>query len=391
MNKEKIIWLKIKANSYYNLFIKLNEIGITIYDNYKDKDYIHIKTTYSDYKKLKKYLVSYDIIFDDVTGLSKLKQILKKYQVFTLAVIISIFLLFMVNSLIFRIDIKSSNKNIQNLLRQELEKNGLKKFSFKKNHSEIEKIVNKILDNNKNTLEWFEIKYDGLVMVVNVTEKTKINKEKNYSNCNIVATKDAKILNINLYRGVSLKEINDYVLKDEVIISGSITYNEEVKNNVCASGEVFGEVWYKVKVTVPFKETYLNYTGNNRYNLGVKINDQEYTIFKSRIKKKKNKNINLYKLNDFEINLIKEKEYEIKTHELSENEAFIKANELAINKVNLRLNDEEEILYKKVLKNEVNDSTIYVELFIVTKEKIGKMVLVEEEISSDNKSSNESN
>lgn len=371
MNNEKIIWIKIETDKYYNLLIKLNDIGIVLYDNKKSKNYLLIKTTYSDYKKIKKYLVSYKVTHYSNSGVVKIKEIVKKYNFFTIGIIIGIIMLFFVNNMIFKIEVKSTNKNIQNLVEKELKNNGVKIFSLKKNHKKIEKIVEKILEDNKNTLEWLEIKYDGLILIANVTEKTNTNDLEEDKVCNIVAKTDAKIMSLNVYRGVALKEINDYVLEGEILLSGNITYNEEVKNTVCASGKVFGEVWYKVKLDVPFKENYIKYTGKNRYNINVKINDNNYEIFRSRIKNKKNENTNLYKLDDFEINLIKEKEYVKKAKILSEKEAYEKGIFLALEKVKLKLEDNEEILMKKVLKKEVNDSTIYLEIFVVTKENIG--------------------
>ena len=38
---------------------RLNKIGITIYDNKKEEDYILIKIKIDDYDKIKKYLISY--------------------------------------------------------------------------------------------------------------------------------------------------------------------------------------------------------------------------------------------------------------------------------------------------------------------------------------------
>lgn len=379
MNKEKIIWVKINTNSYYNIFIKLNDMGITIYDNKKIDNNIIIKTNYEDYLKMKKYLISYKIDIYDTSGILKIKEIFNKYIVFTIGMIFSIILLFIVNNLIYKIDIKSANKNIRELVKNELENNGITILRFKKKHKDIEKIVSNILDNNKDTLEWLEIKYDGLVMIVNVTEKTPTEEEESYQNCNIIATSDAKITSLNIYRGVALKEINDYVLKGEVILSGSIMHNEEIKNTVCASGEVYGEVWYKLKVEVPFKENYLKYTGKSRYNLNIKIDDDKYKILKSRIKKHKDEETNLYKLNDFEINLVKEKEYTEETRFLTEEDAYNKGMKLGIDKIKLNLDDKEEILLKKVLKKEVNNSTIYLEIFVVTKENIGKRIIVKEE------------
>ena len=382
MNK-KIIWIKIEVNSYYNLLLKLNNIGINVYDIKKLNDYILIKTLYSDYKRIKKYLVTYKVSIYSYTGLEKIKLFLKKYWVFTITNIIGIIMLLCVNNLIFKVEIKTNNANIKNLLIEELEKYNLTKMRFKKSHKNIEIIVKDILKNNKDKIKWLEIKYDGLVMIVNVTETISENINDEYPNCNIIASKDAKISSLNVYRGIALKEINDYVMKNDIILSGSITHNEEVKNTVCASGEVYGEVWYKVKVEVPFEETKKEYTGKNRYNLNIKINDNIYNIFKSRIKIKDEKITNLYKLNDFEINLVKEKEYIEKKSKISVDDAYNKGITLAIEKINLLLDEDEKIIDKKVLKKEVNDSTIYLEIFIVVKENIGTLQVLDEEVEND--------
>lgn len=382
MNKERIVWVKIEANNYYNVLIKLNNIGITLYDNEKNKNYILIKTTYSDYIRIKKYLISYKVSIHSSSGLQKLKELMSKYIAFMISVVIGILILFLANNMIFKVDVKSPNKNIQRLLINELNKYGLGSMKLKKNHKKVEVIVNKILDNNKDVLEWLEVKYDGLIMIVNVTEKTEEERSENYPRCNIVATTDAKITSLNIYRGVPLKEINDYVLKGDILLTGDIIHNEEIKNTVCASGEVYGEVWYNVKVEIPFKENYIKYTGKNRFNLSIKIDDTKYQIFKSRLNDKKIEETNLYKLNDFEINLVKEKEYITKTKILTEEEAYNKGINKALEKVKLTLDNNEEILYKKVLKKDINDSTIYLEIFIVTKENIGVLQVVEEEAES---------
>jgi len=378
MNENKILWVRIDTDRYYNLLLKLNTMGISIFDNKKRKDYILIKTTFKDYKKIKKYLISYKVKINSTAGLFKIKEIICKYKIFIISVIMGILMLFIVDNIIIKIDVKTNNEKIKNLVINELSKNNIKKLGFKKDHNKIEKIVSNILDDNKNVLEWLEIKYDGLIMIVEVVEKTNTQEEKNYKNCNIIASTDAKIISLNINRGVALKEINDYVLKDEIILSGSIIHNEEVKNTVCASGKIYGEVWYKVNLEIPFKENYIYYTGKNRYNFSVKINDNSYEILKSRIKNKKNKVTNLYKLDDFEINLIKEKEFIEKTKILTEKEAYDKGILLALEKINLKLDKNEEVLMKKVLKKDVNNSTIYLEIFVVTKESIGVLQEVRE-------------
>ena len=387
MKNSYLIWVKIKTNSYYNLLIKLNDIGINIYDNKKYSNYVLIKVNYSDYKKIKKYLVSYKSSIDSYVGIPRIKNMIKKYFVFIISNVIGIALLLFVNNLIFKVEIRSPDQKIQKLVLNELKKYNLGKMKLKKNHYKIESIVSKILDDNKKELEWLEIKYDGLFMIVNVVEKSKekTTLENNY--CDILSKTDAKISSLNIYRGVPLKEINDYVYKDEVIISGNIMHNEEVKNKVCASGIVYGEVWYNIKIKIPLEEEYIEYTNRNRYNLGIVNNKNNYLVFKSRLKTKEEERINLYKLNNFEINLVKEKEYVIKTRKLTSEEAFNKAIDKGIATIKLKLNKNEEILLQKVLKKKINDSTIYLELFVVTKEEIGYTKALEEELISDEKSS----
>lgn len=384
-----ITWVKIETNKYYKVISKLSDIGINIYDNKIFNNYILIKTNYSDYKKINKYLKSYKVNIYSSSGIARIKEVLKKYFVFSISTVIGIILLIFVNNLIFKIDVKSNNKEIQELITKELNKHDLGILKLKKSHKTVEKIVEQILNDNKEVIEWLEIKYDGLVLIVNVTEKTsKINFDNN-DYCNIVATTNAKILSMNLYRGIAVKELNDYVNKGDIIVSGDITHNEEIKNNVCANGEIYGEVWYKVNVEVPYKVTYIHYTGKNRYNLSIQIDDKEYLIFKSRIRNKKKEASHLYELNDFSINLVKEKEYVTKTKILSEKEAYNKAVSLALEKVKIKLNDDEEILLKKVLKKQANDSTIYLEIFIVTKENIGALQVLEKESLNDNRNGNE--
>ena len=173
----KIVWVKIKNKRYYNTLIKLNEIGITLYETKKDKDYLLIKTSLKDYKRIKKYLVSYEVEIYDLSGFLKVKELVKKYLVFILSSLLSIIILMLANLMVFKIDIKSNKESIRELLLEELKKYGLKVGTLKHNHKDIEVIVQNILENNKDILEWLEIKYDGLIMVVNVTEKTIFNDE----------------------------------------------------------------------------------------------------------------------------------------------------------------------------------------------------------------------
>ncbi len=374
-----LLWIKIEYDTkYYRLTEKLYNIGINIYEIKNFSNYLLIKISYEDYEKLKKYLKSYNISIFSYTGIKKLEKYAMKNFVFFISLFIGVIILLIVNNMIFKIEIKTNNKEIYEMVNESLKENNIKVFTLKKRHKSVEKIVEKILQENEKDIEWLEIVYDGLKMKVLVTEKIKFNSEVEYKHCNVVASSSGKIISMNVYKGDVLKEVNDYVNKGDILISGEITHNEEVKDILCAKGEVYGEVWYKIKVSVPFVEEYKEYTGKNRYNFQIKTNNQKFKIFKDRLKSYEEKYENIYKLNDFEINFVKEKEYIIKNKKLSEEEAYEKAFKDGVDKIQNNLSKDEEILVKKVLKKSIFDSTIYLELFVVTKEEIGEVEIVEE-------------
>lgn len=374
-----LLWIKIEYDTkYYRLTEKLYNIGINIYEIKNFDNYLLIKISYEDYEKLKKYLKSYNISIFSYTGIKKLEKYAMKNFVFFISLFIGVIILLIVNNMIFKIEIKTNNKEIYEMVNESLKENNIKVFTLKKRHKNVEKIVEKILQENEKDIEWLEIVYDGLKMKVLVTEKIKFNSEVEYKYCNVVASSSGKIISMNVYKGDVLKEVNDYVNKGDILITGEITHNEEVKDILCAKGEVYGEVWYKIKVSVPFVEEYKEYTGKNRYNFQIKTNNQKFKIFKDRLKSYEEKYENIYKLNDFEINFVKEKEYIIKNKKLSEEEAYEKAFKDGVDKIQNNLSKDEEILVKKVLKKSIFDSTIYLELFVVTKEEIGEVEIVEE-------------
>ena len=119
-------------------------------------------------------------------------------------------------------------------------------------------------------------------------------------------------------------------------------------------------------------------TGKKSYNLNIKIDDKNYKILRSKYKKSEDNKEVLYKLNDFQISLVKEEELKLKKVKLTEKEAFNKGLKLVDEKIKLKLSAKEEILEKKVLKKVINDSTMVLDIFVVTKENIAKQISMKE-------------
>ena len=372
------IWVKIYYDDYYKLLERLNKASISFFDTKIYKKYLLIKVTEEDYLRLKKYLGSYKITKYNEVGIFKIKSIIKMRKGFIISLLIGVLFLIIINNIVIQINILTNDKKIEKLVSESLDKYNIKAFTFKKKHFKVEEIVNKIIEDNKDYIEWLEIRYDGMKMIVEVTKKREEEIKTTDKYCSIVAKSDAKIISYNINSGEAVIKLNQYVNKGDTLVSGLIKNNEEVKNVVCAKAKVYGEVWYKVKIEVPFNnEEYLE-TGKKSFNINLKVNDNNYKILRSKYKKTKDDKEILYQLNDFKIELVKENELKLKKIKLTEKEAFKKGLKLVEDKINLKLSDDEELLEKKVLKKVINDSTMVLDIFVVTKENIAKQISMEE-------------
>ena len=352
-------------------FLVENEI---YYTNYKYiNNEIFIKIDYKNYKKIRKFCGKKNIKIINFHGLIKLKKDFYKEYIFLLSFIFSILLIYFLSNITFNIKIITGNKKLSDKLYMELEEYGIKKYSFVKSYDEINKIKEKILNNNSDSLEWIEITKEGTKYIINITERVK-NAEKGIINSrNLVSSKDALILKIISRSGMPVKSVNDYVKKGEIIISGNIVRGEEIVGTTYADADVYGEVWYTSVVDVPFYYKEYTPTGKeiNHYYL-------DFPSFKlTLLGYYKNNNV----ISEKEIlidkpylffKLIKEKKrvYEYKEYKVNEEEALKEAIKRATKSIEVLLKDDEYIIDKKVLKNTVFSSKISVEVFFRVYENI---------------------
>lgn len=348
-------------------YIKYNEIFVQIRKTNIDR-VMELKTIY-------------EIEVVEVYGIDKLKQIIKKYKYIIISIIISFLFILYLSNTIFSINIMHNDKNLRELLLNELRENDIKVYSLKKNYKYITKVKTKILEKYKDKIEWLEIENSGTKCIVRV-EMRKINNIKSTDiKRNVVAKKDAIIMSITSTKGEILKYKNDYVKKGDVIISGNIYFNENIKDTVEANGKVYGEVWYKAVVEYPLKyreekildkekNIYIFKLGNFNFKLNTIKNynvvSKERTILK-----------HLF----LPISLIKQtnKKIEYIEQSLTKDEAVTKASEYAIMKMKSKLNDNEYIINTKNLKVEQNNSKIVIEMFFSVCEDITDYAIIEGE------------
>lgn len=362
-----IIVLSVKTKNVDRFLTNLYKLNIDIFKvdvvSYRE---IIVEIYEKDLNKVKKLSILNKIDVIDYKGIKDKKNKFKFNKTLIFSLCFGLVVLIFLSNIIFSIEVVHTSSEIRTFIMNELKENGIKTLQFKKSFSELEKIKNNILDNNKDKLEWLEINRIGTKYVIKLEERKINNYVEDYIYQDIIATSDAVIKKIIATSGVKVKEVNEYVKKGETIISGSIYLNEELKENVKAMGEVYGEVWYKLSVEYPIINDFKEETGNKKTVYSINFFDNSFIIFnKNNYKNSYIKKDILLKNNIIPISFSKDTIYEqnVISGIYTEGEALLNARDYAKEKIKEMLDEDEYIISDKVLKYSVNSNTIYMDIF----------------------------
>ena len=374
-----IIWIETSCIDYYRFINRLSYLRLNILEIKRDNNIVYLKIYKKDYNKFKKYLISYKFNIKKKLGIVSLIDIIKSNYIFLISILIGLLIYFIGQNLIIKINIIHENKEIRELLADELDNYGIKVLTFKKDYQELSKIKAEILDKYPTKLDWLEFDMEGMVLNLRVEERIITKKEESNSICNIVAKKEGIITNIKVESGEANVMINDYVTAGDILIKGIINYNNKDVRKICAKGRVFATTWWTVKVKVPLKINNYNYTGKKRYNLTWEFNSLKKDIFKSRIKNYESNYQKIFDIVGFKLYLKNELEIEKSIKKLSIEDAINIGINKAINSLKTNLNEFDTIIDKKVLKKSINNSTMDIEIFVVVNELISKEQIISNE------------
>lgn len=368
------IKIKVTGRNINNFLKRLinNNINIekVIPISHKEIDLI---INYQDLDKVLKLKTIYNIKIVRYYGKLRIIKRIKKDIFILSSLLISLLLIYILSNVIFKVEVIHSNKNIIKLVTKELEDNGIKKYKFVKNYQEIEKIKKKILEENKDTLEWLEIIREGTKYTIRVEERIINNKPKDNKIYNIVASKNAVIKNIYAESGEKIRSINTYVKKGDIIISSDITLPNNEKISKTASGKVQGEVWYNINIEYPYQYHEIKYTGNKKKVLVLNLLNKRISFFDFHKYKTFNRNIKyIFNNNITPISLIYEDEYE--TNIINEVYDYNTAREKAITKAKEKILEKypniKDITNIKIINEEDKKNKISLNLFVTCLEDI---------------------
>lgn len=389
---DSIIKVRITGRNINNFIKKLIKYKIKIiklkYISYKE---IIVVINYDDYLKLLKHKSIYEIEAVDDMGRLKIEDNLKKNRILFIMIILGLGLLLLLSNVIFDIEVIHSSSEIRTLIIDELEKYGVSKYKIKKNYEELEKIKEKILEDNEDKLEWIEIIESGVKYIVRVQERVINPPETDIPYQDIVSNKTAIITKIIATKGEKVKEINSYVNKGDTIITGSLVRPDGTVTYTQALGCVYGEVWYSVTIEYSYIYREEKLTGNKDTVYVINFLGKKWELFSNKYQNYKSVSTNILSNYLLPISLVKEEREELEVTEAiyTYDEAINKALDLAREKL---LNSSDKIKEVKNIKildqYDTNENTIKLKLFVSVIEDITnyRKIDINEEENNDNTS-----
>lgn len=387
LNKiESSVRVKITGKNVNNYLKRLITNKIELIDlKYNSHNEAVVTIKYSDYLKLKTVRSIYDVKVTNTYGKLRIRNKMKRSYILLSSIILGIALIIFLSNIIFSIEVIHTNKSVIELVSNELNKNGLKKYTFKKKYKDIKKIEDKILNDNKDKLEWISIENIGTKYIVRIEERKIKNENNDNIYQDIVASKSGVIKKIIALSGEKKCEIDNFVSKGDTIIKGSITKpnNEIILTH--ASGLVYAEVWYQISVEYPYQYKEEILTGNKKNIYYLKFINKRLELFNFKKYKnfQKEPKILLYN-NIIPISLVKEKQYEVNIIDeiYTTEEVINKAITLAESRLMSSNKKIDKIDKVSIIKKEEYDSKIKLDLFISVIEEIGEVKILNEEKSN---------
>ena len=365
--------IKIEGRRPNSLLSLLIILKIPFIKKKETKDYLILEIEEEYFQKIKKLAPTYEITILKRTGKAYLIHLYRTKKIFLYSTIFAFLVIILLTNIIFSVRVVETDKEIKDMILTDLRENGITRFRFKVSYKRKEAIREKILEKEKDYLEWLEIEEIGTMYQVKVIRRINNPKEEELKPRSIVAKKKGRITRIEADYGEVTTKKNDVVDKGDTLISGLIKNKEEIKTKVAARGKVYAEVWYQVNLNLPTLYQEEIKTGNKKNTLEIIFLDKN--IFISELFKYNNsisKEIVLYNnpLIPFRISFTKKEEIKLKQVAYQEDKTLKKIKKLAVDKLKQRIGNDIKILAINVLKKKTSADKIEVELFFKVEEDI---------------------
>jgi similar to stage IV sporulation protein len=297
---------------------------------------------------------------------------------FLAGAILFLFIILLLSNVVWGIDIKGANPSTEYKIRKELDKMGVKIGKLQFFIDNVNTIQKKLTDNISD-ITWVGVELKGTTYQLQVVQKKQPKEPEKLAPRNLVATKKATIVKMEIEAGQKLVDTHDQVVPGQVLVSGLIGKEGE-ETPVAAKGKVWGETWYKSHVELPLKTDFNVYNGNEEQKYSLLAGNVEIPLwgfakpqFKEYETEVNSKKIHFLQWDlpiSFETKTIREREKIERVY--TEKEAEKIALDMAKKDLKNKLNEDAQIKNEKILHKTIENGKVILDIHFKVVENIAQ-------------------
>lgn len=376
---EGTIHVKVEGKGVERFINQLTRSKLTIWNvKRQGTSAITFYIRLQDMNKLRHQVRSYDCRISFLSGQGApflWKRTLKNAGFF-----IGFFLFFVVitllSNIVWGINIKGASPQIEHQIRKELNRIGVDVGKLQFFIDDEETIQRKLEDRIPN-ITWVGVKLSGTTYHFQVVEKNNPTPPDKFSPQDLVASKKAVIVDMFVENGQKVVNINQYVNKGQILVSGIIG-NEHNSKMVAAIGKVLGKTWYKTDVQMPLQSDFQVYTGSEKRKYSLQIGNMQIPLwgfgkikYKSYDNEEEGHKIKFLKWTlpiKYKETTVREKEKAKRDY--SEKEAINAAKEIARSDLKAQIPSDAKIVDEYVLHQKVENGKVNLSIYFQVIENI---------------------
>lgn len=265
-------------NSCADNNVELNEIE-------KTEEGFEAEVISLDYAKVLKFAEKFNMKIHilDRAGIAVTALKLKKRWGIMLGVVLFFGALLFSQNYIWDVQVRGNTKVSTREILLELEKIGIKKWSYIPTLDFREKKQLALL--RLPELSWISLNISGCRINVTVAERTPPPPIAETEPCDVIAAKTGQIRHMEVYGGVAVKKRNHTVTEGEIIVSGTHVNKKGVTNLMHSDAKVIAEVLFDKEISVDLEQVSKEYTGEVKQRSYLSLLSVEMPLFiSSRLK-----------------------------------------------------------------------------------------------------------
>ncbi|MDL4841503.1 sporulation protein YqfD [Aquibacillus rhizosphaerae] len=333
----------------------------------------------------------YKISFIEKNGLPFLTAKILFKRPLVIGLLLSILFVFFLSNIVWDVKVKGVHPELEKRIITELNKYGIQPGALKLKIGSPGEIQQQLL-NDIPELLWVGVTEKGTTYHLEGVEKTVVEEKEEHGPRNLVASKEGVIVDMFVSKGQPLVNVNDFVEKGDILVSGVLGKEKNDKENdkeedeesdenmVEAEAEIIAKTWYETEVNIPIKANYEVLTGENKKKYYLRFGDFLLPIwgflnpeYENTEVESTQKTLNFLKW-ELPISFVKQKiqEKELVNETRTTKEARTEAIKQATKDLQKDLGHEAEISFENVLHERIDNGKVKLSLYFTVLEDITK-------------------